>query len=80
MLFRWLRAKIGGYFWLPCPRCGRKFGGYEKGGHLALTATRGEVTCKKCPGEYVEINGAIYEPVPVLRYEDTFPKVIWRLA
>lgn len=25
----WLRAKIGGFFWLPCPVCKRKFGGHE---------------------------------------------------
>jgi hypothetical protein len=29
---RWwakLRADFGGYFWLPCPVCGRMFGGHE---------------------------------------------------
>lgn len=26
---RWLRAVLGGYFWLPCPVCGKKFGGFE---------------------------------------------------
>lgn len=29
---RWwhrLRAEIGGYFWLPCPLCGKEFGGHE---------------------------------------------------
>lgn len=29
---RWvqfLKAKWGGYFWLPCPVCHRKFGGHE---------------------------------------------------
>lgn len=29
---RWwhhLRAHLGGYFWLPCPACGRFFGGHE---------------------------------------------------
>ncbi len=28
---RWnrLRARIGGYFWLPCPLCGQMFGGHE---------------------------------------------------
>jgi len=31
---RWLHkayANSCGYFWLPCPRCDRKFGGHEKG-------------------------------------------------
>lgn len=29
---RWLHrlyAWAGGYFWLPCPHCGRHFGGHE---------------------------------------------------
>ena len=29
---RWwqrFRAAVGGYFWLPCPSCGRMFGGHE---------------------------------------------------
>jgi len=26
---RRMRARIGGYFWLPCPICGRMFGGFE---------------------------------------------------
>ncbi len=24
-----LYANLNGYFWLPCPRCGRYFGGHE---------------------------------------------------
>jgi hypothetical protein len=31
---RWLHrvyALLNGYFWLPCPVCGRKFGGHEWG-------------------------------------------------
>jgi len=31
---RWLAkslAKVFGYFWLPCPNCGREFGGFECG-------------------------------------------------
>jgi hypothetical protein len=24
-----LKASLGGYFWLPCPNCGRMFGGQE---------------------------------------------------
>lgn len=33
-----LYATLGGYFWLPCPLCGREFGGHEwreVGGHLS---------------------------------------------
>lgn len=25
----WLWAKAFGYFWLPCPACGKMFGGHE---------------------------------------------------
>jgi hypothetical protein len=28
-LFNKLRAKWGGFFWIPCPLCGREFGGHE---------------------------------------------------
>lgn len=28
-MFRKVRATLGGYFWLPCPRCGTMFGGHE---------------------------------------------------
>jgi hypothetical protein len=51
-LFRWLRAKFGGYFWLPCPWCGRMFGGFEWGESLMdiNDCGRGRVTCNdpKC--------------------------------
>lgn len=41
-MIRWLNRRfnqawafVGGYFWLPCPRCGEMFGGHEKtGSHL----------------------------------------------
>ena len=32
--WRWLNrayASFGGYFWLPCKRCGREYGGHEMG-------------------------------------------------
>ena len=42
-----------GYFWLPCPVCGRYFGGHENGGgHLHLTPSLGKMTCPDCPGEW----------------------------
>jgi len=27
--WHWLRSQVRGYFWLPCPLCGRMFGGHE---------------------------------------------------
>jgi hypothetical protein len=29
-----LKAYIGGYFWLPCPMCGKMFGGHENGSDI----------------------------------------------
>lgn len=28
-IFNKIKAKMLGYFWLPCPLCGRYFGGHE---------------------------------------------------
>ena len=60
-LVHFLIASIGGYFWLPCPRCGRMFGGHErKGGTDLLDAwpnpaygggMMGLICCKHCPGD-----------------------------
>lgn len=41
---RWLaqmRADFFGYFWLPCPACGRHFGGFEIGEDVGWTAELG---------------------------------------
>ena len=48
---RWVhrvRARLGGYFWLPCPECGRMFGGHECGPILwdDETRTRGKMLCR----------------------------------
>ena len=50
---RFLIAKIGGYFWLPCPICGRMFGGFEIAPRGLIDRMEGGVTigravCKKC--------------------------------
>ena len=45
---RWLHrlfANANGYFWLPCPVCGKLFGGHEHGGDLDLGNGRGQMTC-----------------------------------
>ena len=47
--WEWFRAFIGGYFWMPCPLCGKYFGGHEKnGGHLATSLGSGVSTCADC--------------------------------
>lgn len=40
--FNRLRALFLGYFWLPCPACGRMFGGHESGWRVI----DGRVACK----------------------------------
>ena len=51
-MLRWLHhiyADLMGYFWLPCPQCGRMFGGHETKGGTKLVNGRLMVTCKLCP-------------------------------
>lgn len=57
---RWLHrvyAFLFGYFWVPCPICGRMFGGHENGGTLWLTGTAtsrsGRSLCRRHPGDYL---------------------------
>jgi hypothetical protein len=50
-------ANENNFFWLPCPRCGRMFGGHEvaqrnTGGRLWESPTSGQMTCPECPGQY----------------------------
>lgn len=74
---RWLNrwfARIAGYFWLPCPRCGLMFGGHEIGGVDYVTNYLGSTTCWRCPtdrtllpsghwrdGHWLFINGDLCE-------------------
>lgn len=64
-------AWFNNYFWIPCPKCGRPFGGHEtEGGTLfdyhdgyvpgVDAARKGRVTCSKCPGLWEERDGEIY--------------------
>lgn len=44
-------AWLFGYFWMPCPACGRYFGGHEvKPGHFTTKMVDGhnKVCCPKC--------------------------------
>lgn len=59
LLPRWMHcvyAAVLGYFWLPCPICGRNFGGHEwkEAGHTLWgpftgTGRKGTGTCRACP-------------------------------
>ena len=60
-----LYANVMGYFWLPCPNCGRMFGGHEfSGGCVYLSYSRvpagfgcdwfpytSRVCCPRCPSK-----------------------------
>ena len=52
----WLRAHIGGYFWLPCQNCGRYFGGHEimHADHGTFVDALGGTwsTCPRCHGTH----------------------------
>jgi hypothetical protein len=52
----WLHRRYAwaaGYFWLPCPVCGREFGGHERGAGVIPDFARdwpmaGLVACPRC--------------------------------
>lgn len=41
-------AWLCGYFYLPCPSCGRMFAGWECGYRTVLRDGRGMVVCRRC--------------------------------
>ena len=41
-------AYLLGYFWLPCPICGRNFGGHEWSNTLLSSTGHGKGVCPKC--------------------------------
>lgn len=42
-------AFLNGYYWLPCPLCGREYGGHEAGGYIANPGDDSEsVICSEC--------------------------------
>lgn len=44
----WAWAHLGGYYWIPCPICHKKFGGHEKNGSLMDTWSSGRTVCRNC--------------------------------
>lgn len=43
-------AYVNGYFWLPCPLCGRHFGGHEHGG-VTTVGDKLKTICPTCTAE-----------------------------
>jgi hypothetical protein len=64
-LFSQLYALFGGYFWLPCPLCGRMFGGHEIADVGLMTDWNyGKSVCKHCADEASRRNAAYCEAHP----------------
>lgn len=66
MALRWiehLRATLGGYFWLPCPNCGRMFSGRESHQTLWIDVGSGRCTCNHpiCVAQVDEKNARFKE-------------------
>lgn len=61
---RWLariRARMGNYFWLPCPVCQRPFGGQEwKDGDIVRVNPQTELMF--CPGHAKHGIASFYDP------------------
>jgi hypothetical protein len=53
-------AWLAGYYWIPCPLCGKYIGGHEhsweKSGCLLTGENRGKVTCYDCKDKADELN------------------------
>ena len=65
-------ARLLRYYWLPCPVCGRMFGGHEKhGGFLLRTHTESSTTCSQCPGFCVGKDDRFVQLEPFLTEGET---------
>lgn len=54
---RWMHrlyAQALGYFWLPCGRCGRHFGGHERGWRPREAGTSEPILCPRCAPQPTE--------------------------
>lgn len=68
-IYAWLH----GYFWLPCPICGEKFGGHEWADSLMTSWCSGEGVCPDCTDEANRRNKKFmknYPAPPVIQYPD----------
>jgi len=66
-LFNKLYAKLFGYFWLPCPICGRMFGGHEVNDDcikyaLVESKTKNDpiINLDRCPSPTKSIAGRLW--------------------
>ena len=57
-----LYANLLGYFWSPCPLCGRYFGGHEDGSWVVMdTPFSGRLVCRDCGAKAQQMNVGMYE-------------------
>ena len=78
-LFHRLYAFFCGYFWLPCPICGREFGGHEKNGYLMDDPFGGRMVCSNCKKEAEHRNKQLYDSKEFIQafsahYSEVFKK------
>ncbi|HUT59316.1 MAG TPA: hypothetical protein VNA25_15815 [Phycisphaerae bacterium] len=64
----WLYAYLFHYFWLPCPICGRQFGGHEwlPDHALMLSLHKGIAVCPNCGDEAKRRNSIVLKKLGVL--------------
>lgn len=57
-LYNWFYALIHGYFWLPCPICGKNFGGHEWDSNNTLYTSfhSGSGVCPDCGAKARKMN------------------------
>ena len=60
-ILHWLIACWGGLFWLPCPMCGKHFGGHEWGESIHSDWFSGRGVCPKCADKAREHNKALFK-------------------
>jgi succinate dehydrogenase/fumarate reductase flavoprotein subunit len=60
-------AFLNGYFWLPCPLCGRKFGGHEYKVSWMVTHSYGHGVCPNCEDAAHKHNEELFKNIPPMR-------------
>lgn len=59
---QWLYAEIHGYYWLPCPICGKKYGGHEGAWEsLYIGSGIGWGVCKECGIEAKKLSDPVWK-------------------
>lgn len=71
-----LRARLGGYFWMPCPLCGEMFGGHEIGGYLMKNFCEGSAVCPNCKDRATEMNEKIIPGIRLIPDAEGFEVTI----